>query len=101
MGEFLERVEFFNPTQPTVELEKKTGTYYFRLPVADETVHDEEALVKCAVLAAGLSDEVFAGAALDLHICDGSLRTRVVVPHSGRFGERFRFNGAQFSIRRE
>jgi hypothetical protein len=94
LREFLQRREFFNPTQPAVELEKKTGTYHFRLPVVEETHQDEEALVKCAVLAAGLSDEVFAGAAVDVHLCDG-LRTRTVVPHRSRFGERFRFNGAE------
>lgn len=95
LRDFLERIDFFNPVQPAVEVEKEAGTYHFRLVVTDETHQDEEALVKCAVLAAGLSDEVFAGAAVEVHLCNRWLRTITVVPHWGRFGERFRFNAAE------
>jgi hypothetical protein len=95
LREFLERSDFFNPTQPAVEMEKERGVYHFRLPVTEEVHQDEEALVRYAVVAAGLSDEVFAGATVEVHLCDGWLRSRTVVPHCGKFGERFRFNGAQ------
>jgi hypothetical protein len=95
LGEFLERGDFFNPSQHAVELEKKAQIYCFRLPVAEETHQDEEVLVKCAVLASGMSDEVFAGAAVEVQLCDGWLHTRTVIPHCGKFGERFRFNAAE------
>lgn len=95
LGEYLERRDFFKPTQPAVGLGKKTGTYQFSLPAAEEESQDEEVLIKCAGIAAALSEEVFAGAAVEVHLCDGWFLTRTVVLNSGRFGARFRFNAAE------
>jgi hypothetical protein len=98
LGEYLERRDFFKPTQPAVGLGKKTGTYQFSLPAAEEQYQDEEVLVKCAGIAAALSEEVFTGAPVEVHLCDGRWRTRTVVPHCGKFGKRFSFNAAELFV---
>jgi hypothetical protein len=92
---FLESLDFFCPSQPAVAFEKEKETYRVRLPAAQEEVRDEEVQAKCAVLAAGLSDEVVAGAALEVHLCGDWWRTLAVVPSSGRYGERLRCNSAE------
>jgi hypothetical protein len=95
LREFLERIPFFHPTQPAVLLEQDAGTYRLCLSVPEQTRQDEEALAKCAALAAGLSDEPFDGATVEVHLCDASLRKLEVIPNDGRFGDRFRFNAAE------
>src|SRR5260370_22872802 len=95
LGAFLERGDYFTTTQSTAALRKEAGTYQFCVPGAEDIYQDEEALAKCAVVGAGLSDEVFAGDAVEVHLWDVRLRTLAVVPHRGKFGERLRFNAAE------
>ena len=47
------------------------------------------------MIAAAVAGEVFPEAAVEVHLCDSSFRTLVVVPHCGRYGERLRFNAAE------
>ncbi len=54
----------------------------------------ESQLMTCEVLAAGLSDDVFAGAAVEIQVCDAIFRPISTVPHRGRFGHRISMNGA-------
>ena len=95
LGAFLERVDFFTATQTTAALRKEAGTYQFCVPCAEDVYQDEEVLARCAMIGAGLSDEVFSGNAVEVHLWDRRLRTLAVVPHRGKFGERLRFNAAE------
>jgi hypothetical protein len=95
LGEFLERGDYFTTTQTTAALRKEAGTYQFCVPCAEDVYQDDEVLARCAVIGAGLSDEVFAGNAVEVHLWDVRLRTLAVVPHRGKFGERLRFNAAE------
>ncbi len=56
---------------------------------------DEKQEIACEILAAGLSDEVFAGGAVEVHICDNIFRSISVVTHRGRFGRRIVMNAAR------
>ncbi len=95
LGAYLESRDFFSPTQTIIGLQKEKDTYQFQLAVAEDEYQDQEVLVKIAVIAAALSEEVFDLAPVEGHLCDGLWLTRTVVPHSRRFGERFRFNAAE------
>jgi hypothetical protein len=95
LSAFLERVDFFTTTQTTAALRKEAGTYQFCVPCAEDVYQDDEVLARCAVIGAGLSDEVFSGNAVEVHLWDRRLRTLAVVPHRGKFGERLRFNAAE------
>src|SRR5688572_1907051 len=55
---------------------------------------DDRQNIACEVLAAGLSDDVFAGAAVEVHVCDTVFRPVSVVAHRGRFGRRIAMNAA-------
>src|ERR1700722_3067274 len=100
LGEHWERLDFFKPTQLAVGLglNKETGAYQFDLAMGEEAYQDEEVLVECAVIAAALSEEVFAGAAVEVRLCKDWWQTRTIVPHSGRFGARFRFSAAEIFV---
>lgn len=54
----------------------------------------ERQLLACEVLAAGLSDDVFAGAMVEVQVCDPIFRPFVVIPHQRRFGRRIAMNSA-------
>src|SRR5260370_8060163 len=60
LGAFLERGDYFTTTQTTAALRKEAGTYQFCVPGAKDIYQDEQALAKCTIVAARLSDEVFA-----------------------------------------
>jgi hypothetical protein len=55
---------------------------------------DEKQDMACEVLAAGLSDDVFAGAAVEVQVCDNVFRPTSVTRHQGRFGRRIAMNAA-------
>jgi hypothetical protein len=54
----------------------------------------EDRVTGFEVLAAGLSDDVFAGGAVEVHVCDRFFRPYVVIPHRGRYGRRITMNAA-------
>jgi hypothetical protein len=56
---------------------------------------DETQKLAGEVLAAGLSDEVFAGTAVEIHLHDWAYREIAVVPHRRRLGRRLAMNAAQ------
>jgi hypothetical protein len=95
LREFLEWLDLLGPSLPAVAVEKEKETYRFRLPTAPANPQDEELQAKCAVIAAGLADEVFAGVPVEVHVCGNWWLTLAVVPSCGRYGERLRCNSAE------
>jgi hypothetical protein len=91
----LERVGFFRESQRSVGLEQAAGVYQFRIPCMEGVERDEDVVVRCGVVAAGLAHEVFPEALVEVHLCDKLFRTLHVVPHCGTYGERVRFHAAE------
>ena len=67
-----------------VGVQKKAGTFQLKVPGAEEQYQDVEVLVAYRVLAAALSEEIFAGAAVEVHLCDSWFLTLTVIPSSGQ-----------------
>jgi hypothetical protein len=71
---------------------QQDGTYQFQI-VFSAPPH-EDRVTAFEVLAAGLSDDVFEGAAVEVQACDRVYRPYVVIPHRGRYGRRITMNAA-------
>ena len=90
VGQYLLRQQFAVDGRLT----RIDATYQLQL-ICDLGHRDEKQELACEVLAAGLSDEVFAGAEVEVHICDNIFRSIVAVSHRGRFGRRLAMNAAR------
>ena len=81
LGEFLVDNEFFDGEGKTVQINKSGNTYEFRMVVKKGIEKDEEFIQVFKNLSAVLSEDVFDGYSVDIHLCDEYLNTlRVVVP---------------------
>ncbi len=89
VGEYLVRQRYATD----VRLTRDGATYRLQLLGAADRAGEKQD-VACEVLAAGLSDDVLAGAAVEVHVCDGAGRPVSAVRHRGRFGRRITMNAA-------
>ena len=81
LGEYLVDVEFFDGERKTVQINKTGNTYEFRMVVKKGMEKDEEVIQLLKIFSIELSEDVFNGYAVDVHLCDEYLETlRVVVP---------------------
>ena len=81
LGDYLVKSGFFNGRKITVQLDKAGATYQFRMVVMPEKQNDEPTAVLMKAFAGEISEEVFGGAPVELHICDNQLKTlRVLKP---------------------
>ena len=81
LGEFLVDNEFFDGEGKTVQINKSGNTYEFRMVVKKGIEKDEEFIQVFKNLSAVLSEDVFDGYSVDIHLCDVYINTlRVVVP---------------------
>ena len=81
LGEYLEDIEFFDGERKTVQINKTGNTYEFRMVVKKGLEKDEEVIQLAKIFSIELSEDVFNGYAVDVHLCDEYLETlRVVVP---------------------
>jgi hypothetical protein len=88
---YLKRENFTH--QPMVgRLLRQDATYQFQVIFSGPPVEDQVTVFE--VLAAGLSDDVFAGAAVEVQVCDSIFRPYVVIPHRGRYGRRITMKAA-------
>ncbi len=89
--QYLKRENFTD--QPMVaRLLRQGATYQFQVICSGPPVEDQVTVFE--VLAAGLSDDVFAGAAVEVQVCDSIFRPYVAIPHRGRYGRRITMNAA-------
>lgn len=92
LGEYLVAEEFFDGNEKTVQLDKSGSTYEFRMVVKEGLDQDEDYVANVKYFAAELSEEVFNGDQIDIHLCDEFLSTiRVILAPD--FGEKMEFNG--------
>ncbi|MEL0095546.1 MAG: hypothetical protein VW875_06865 [Planctomycetaceae bacterium] len=80
LGSYLVSEQFFDGSRKTVQLDNNSGTYEFRMVVKKGMEDDQEFLQIAKQTAADLSQDVFGGSPVDIHLCDERLETlRVVV----------------------
>jgi hypothetical protein len=93
VGQYLVRHGFYKAGLIDARLARDGAVYQIQLvtPLAHP---QEEQYAGCEVLAAGLSDDVLAGAGVEVHVCDRVFRPNLVVPHRRRFGRRVAMNAA-------
>ncbi|MCI0741538.1 MAG: hypothetical protein L0Y72_21090 [Gemmataceae bacterium] len=91
VAQYLMRENFAD--QPMdARLTREGATYQLQLICSGQPVDSQ--LTACEVLTTGLSDDVFAGAAVEVQVCDTIFRPIYVIPHRGRFGRRITMNAA-------
>jgi hypothetical protein len=88
---YLKRVQFSEEPM-TARLLQQGATYQFQVIFSDPPFEHQVTVFE--VLAAGLSDDVFSGAPVDVQVCDSGFRPFVVIPHRGRYGRRITMNAA-------
>ena len=80
LGKYCVKEEFFDGNRKTIQLDKEGSTYLFRMVVKKGLENDQEFINIAKVTAAELSQNVFNGKQVDIHLCDENLKTlRVVV----------------------
>jgi hypothetical protein len=93
VGEYLVQKGIFNNTSTDAQLDRDGTIYqlrwmqFFSQPVPELDLAAE-------VLAGGLSEDVFAGQPVEVHLCDGWLQSKSIATHRRRFGNRLAMNGA-------
>lgn len=79
LGRYLAK-GFFDGNRKTVQLTKTGNTYEFRMVVKKGIETDPEYIEAAKAFAGEMSEEVFNGSPVDIHLCDDRLKTlRVVV----------------------
>ncbi len=81
LGEYLSDAGWFDVGKPvkTVQLLKIAGVYQVRFPVKEGYDKDEDYLNTCKLMAQEISEGVFEGKTVEIHLCDNNLNTLVVV----------------------
>ena len=80
LGEYLVESGFFDGQGKTIQLNKTGDTYEFRMVIKTGIEKDEEFIQLFKMMCIELSDYVFNGNTVDIHLCDEYLNTlRVVV----------------------
>ena len=82
----------FSNQQMDARLIRQGAEYKLQLICTAQPV--ESQVVACEVLAAGLSDDVFTGAAVEIQVCDSIFRPFLAIAHRRRFGRRVAMNTA-------
>jgi hypothetical protein len=84
--------EQFSEEPMTARLLRQGTTYQFQVILSGPPLENQATVFE--VLAAGLSDDVFSGAPVEVQVCDRGFRPFVVIPHRGRYGRRIAMNAA-------
>jgi len=79
VGDYLIKNKFADGVKKTVQLNKSGNIYEFRMVVKKGIEQDQEYIAAFKVLAAEISNDVFNGKQVDIHLCDEYLKTQRVV----------------------
>jgi hypothetical protein len=93
VGRYLEWKGLFKAWLIDARLIREGATRQLQLIIGIQKP-DEEQELAAEVLAAGLSDDLFAGAPVEVHLCDRIFRPMSVISHHERFGRRIAMNAA-------
>jgi hypothetical protein len=80
LGDYLVKEKFFDGTRKTVQLNKDGGTYEFRMVVIKDGEKGPNTVTTFTSVAKELSENVFNGANVVVHLCDDHLKTLRVIP---------------------
>ena len=81
LGSYLVSAKFFGERTVNCQLTRSEDTYAFRFPTKKGLENDPEKVAGLKALARLLSQEVFNGTKVDIHMCDDDWKTiRVVIP---------------------
>jgi hypothetical protein len=80
LGEYLVKEKFFDGTKKTVQLNKNKGTYEFRMVVIKDGEKAPNTVETFTSVSKELSENVFNGGKVVVHLCDDHLKTLRVIP---------------------
>lgn len=80
LGEYLVKEKFFDGTKKTVQLNKNEGTYEFRMVVIKDGEKAPNTVETFTSVSKELSENVFNGGKVVVHLCDDHLKTLRVIP---------------------
>lgn len=79
LGDYLVQGKFFDGTKKSAQLNKEGAAYEFRVVVKKGAETDEQNAVLFQQISQELSQNVFGGAAVNVHLCDDQLKTLRVI----------------------
>lgn len=79
LGEFLVETGYYDGIEKTVQITKDEGTYQFRMVSKEGAAEDPEFIELAGLYAQEMAEYVFNGAPVEVHFCDGRLKTLRVV----------------------
>lgn len=80
LGDYLVKQKFFDGRHVSVQLTKAGDTFQFRFPVKADYLKNKSYLAEIRAMDVELSKNVFHGAPVEVHLCDGDFKTLVTVP---------------------
>jgi hypothetical protein len=80
LGEYLVKEKFFDGTRKTVQLNKNGGTYEFRIVMIKDGEKATNTVETFTSVSKELSENVFDGSKVVVHLCDDHLKTLRVIP---------------------
>jgi hypothetical protein len=80
LGDYLLKQKFFDGRHVSVQLTKEKQTFQVRFPVKADYLKDKSYLAEIRAMDVELSKNVFHGAPVEVHLCDGDFKTLVAVP---------------------
>ncbi|PLX07349.1 MAG: hypothetical protein C0596_10395 [Marinilabiliales bacterium] len=79
VGEYLQELELTEGGERTAQITKDGDTYQFRMVIKEGHEDDPEVELLANIIAMGLSEEVFDGDEVEVHLCDDQLETIEVI----------------------
>jgi rhomboid protease GluP len=84
LGEYLVEADLFDGKPKTAQIDKSGDTYKFRVIAMEGAERNPFFMVAFQQIGANLSENVFDGAPVEIHICDNDFKTvKVLKPSSG------------------
>lgn len=80
LGNYLVKEKFFDGTRKTVQINKNGETYEFRMVMIKDGEKAPNTVETFTAVAKELSEDVFNGGKVVVHLCDDRLKTLRVVP---------------------
>jgi hypothetical protein len=80
LGEYLVKEKFFDGKKKTVQLNKDGDTYQFRMVVLKDAEKGANVVESFTSVAKEISENVFNGGKVVVHLCDDHLKTLRVIP---------------------
>jgi hypothetical protein len=79
LGQYLVSEGFYDGNEKTVQIDKTGTTYEFKMPIKKGLEHDQQFRQILKIFAKELSNNVFRGSQVDVHLCDEYLKTIQVI----------------------